>query len=121
MNTKFFLQITLTISLLILGTSSYAINAKKKLAVLVYTKNGKGYVHDNIAASVQCIQELGKENGFSVDVTDNPSVFNENITRIYNQRHQIGAGGSWDSCVWFVSEKRNGENKLHYYPVLAFW
>ena len=27
-----------------------------KSKILVYTKNGKGYVHDNIAASVKCIQ-----------------------------------------------------------------
>lgn len=54
--------------------------AKDKLAgsqVLVYTKNGKGYVHDNIASAVACIQQLGKTNNFKVDVTDDPGVFNE--------------------------------------------
>jgi type 1 glutamine amidotransferase len=53
---------------------------KDKLAgsqVLVYTKNGKGYVHDNIASAVACIQQLGKSNNFKVDVTDDPSVFTE--------------------------------------------
>lgn len=53
---------------------------KDKLAgsqVLVYTKNGKGYVHDNIASAVACIQQLGKTNNFKVDVTDDPSVFSE--------------------------------------------
>ena len=51
---------------------------KDKLAgsqVLVYTKNGKGYVHDNIASAVACIQNLGKENNFKVDVSDDPNVF----------------------------------------------
>lgn len=55
-------------------------NVKDKLAgsqVLVYTKNGKGYVHDNIASAVACIQQLGKTNNFKVDVTDDPGVFNE--------------------------------------------
>ena len=45
--------------------------------VLVYTKNGKGYVHDNIASAVICIQNLGKENNFKVDVSDDPNVFTE--------------------------------------------
>jgi type 1 glutamine amidotransferase len=47
----------------------------KKIRVLVYTKNGKGFVHDNIPAAVKCIQELGQENGFKVDVSDNPALF----------------------------------------------
>jgi uncharacterized protein len=41
--------------------------------VLVYTRNGKGFVHDNIAASVAAIQKMGKENGFHVDATDDPN------------------------------------------------
>ncbi|MSP07105.1 MAG: ThuA domain-containing protein [Chitinophagaceae bacterium] len=53
---------------------------KDKLAgsqILVYTKNGKGYVHDNIASAVACIQQLGKTNNFKVEVSDDPSVFTE--------------------------------------------
>lgn len=53
---------------------------KDKLAgsqVLVYTKNGKGYVHDNIASAVACIEQLGKTNNFKVEVSDDPSVFTE--------------------------------------------
>ena len=53
---------------------------KDKLAgsqVLVYTKNGKGYVHDNIASAVACIQQLGNTNNFKVEVSDDPSVFTE--------------------------------------------
>ena len=56
----------------------------KNSRVLVYTKNGKGYVHDNIAASVICIQEFGAANKFMVDVSDDPSVFNENNLKKYN-------------------------------------
>jgi type 1 glutamine amidotransferase len=51
--------------------------AEKK--VLVYTRNfvanGKGYVHDNIASSVAAIQRMGRENGFAVDVSEDPKVF----------------------------------------------
>jgi len=57
-----------------------SINDKDKLKnskVLVYTKNGKGYVHDNIASAVASIKEMGVENHFTVDVSDDPSVFTE--------------------------------------------
>ena len=43
--------------------------------VLVYQKNGKGFVHDNLAASAAALRELGTRNGFGVDVSDDPSVF----------------------------------------------
>lgn len=50
--------------------------------VLVYQRNGpgpngKGFVHDNLAASAAAIQELGNKNGFGVDVTTNPAVFTD--------------------------------------------
>ena len=49
----------------------------KKVKVLVYTKNGKGFVHDNIPSAVKAIQKLGVEKGFHVDVSDDPVVFTE--------------------------------------------
>lgn len=49
--------------------------------VLVYTRNhvtnGTGYVHDNIAASVAMLRELGQRGGFAVDATDDPAVFTD--------------------------------------------
>lgn len=62
------------------------INDKDKLKnskVLVYTKNGKGYVHDNIASAVASIKEMGVENHFTVDVSDDPSVFTETNLKNY--------------------------------------
>jgi uncharacterized protein len=74
-----FLKIRVLVSLvfpLLLAGSLLA--AKNK--VLVYTKNGKGYVHENIATSVEAIRSLGAENGFDVDSSDNPAVFSvENL------------------------------------------
>ena len=55
----------------------------KKVKVLVYTKNGKGYVHDNIPNAVKCIQKLGRENGFKVDVSDTATVFTEQNLKQY--------------------------------------
>ncbi len=43
--------------------------------ILIYTKNGEGYIHENIEASVQAIQELCAEEGIITDVSDDPSVF----------------------------------------------
>jgi uncharacterized protein len=48
-----------------------------KVNVLVYTKNGKGYVHENISSAVDCIQKLGKEFGFNVDTSADASVVTE--------------------------------------------
>ncbi|MBB4080680.1 type 1 glutamine amidotransferase [Lewinella aquimaris] len=43
--------------------------------VLLYTKNGKGFVHDNIPASIVAIEQMGKDNGFEVVATDDPGMF----------------------------------------------
>ena len=42
----------------------------KNSRVLVYTKNGKGYVHDNIPSAVACIKDLAAANSFNIDVSD---------------------------------------------------
>lgn len=59
----------------LIGTAVHAADRK----VLVYTRNftpdGKGYVHDNIPASVTAIKQMGSEAGFAVDVSDDPAVF----------------------------------------------
>ena len=52
--------------------------------VLVYTKNGKGYVHDNIASAVALVKELGQANGFAVDVADTSLVFTEENLKKYS-------------------------------------
>lgn len=52
--------------------------------VLVYTRNGKGYVHDNLAASVAALRELGDAHGFAVDATDDPAVFHPDSLRRYD-------------------------------------
>ena len=71
--------------LLTTGSQVYA-NDKinwKKVKALVYTKNGKGYVHDNIPYAVSCLQKLGQQYGFQVEVSDNPSVFTEENIKQY--------------------------------------
>jgi uncharacterized protein len=61
-----------------------SVNVKwKDVKVLVYTKNGKGYVHDNIETSVKAIQKLGEEKGFSVVAGNDPSVFTDENLKQY--------------------------------------
>lgn len=50
--------------------------------VLLYTKNGEGYVHENIPSSIQAIQKLGEENGFEVVASEDPALFtDENLSQ----------------------------------------
>lgn len=51
--------------------------------VLVYQKNGKGFVHDNLAASAAAIRELGTQSGFGVDVSTNTAVFTDETLKKY--------------------------------------
>lgn len=78
-----------TAALLLLIITTVALHAQsgnvnwKNVKVLVYTKNGKGYVHDNIAEAVKGVQKLAQENGFSVVATDDPAQFTEENLRQY--------------------------------------
>ncbi len=50
---------------------------RKEKHVLVYTKNGVGFIHECIPASVEMLKKIGEENGIIVDVSEDPSVFTE--------------------------------------------
>lgn len=52
--------------------------------VLVYQRNGKGFVHDNLAASAAAIRELGGQHGFGVEVSSNATVFTERSLKDYH-------------------------------------
>jgi type 1 glutamine amidotransferase len=43
--------------------------------VLIYTKNGQGYVHDNIPASITALEEICRENGWTFQSTADALVF----------------------------------------------
>ena len=99
----------------------------KKIAVLVYTKNGKGYVHENIPAAVKCIQQFGVQYGFKVDTSSNPSVMTEDNLKQYTMvifpstnndvfedntqrlafRHYIEAGGGFVGIHSVTGTERN--------------
>ncbi len=56
----------------------------KDVKILVYTKNGVGFVHDNIPNSIIAFQELGQRHGFQVDVSDDPADFTDENLRQYH-------------------------------------
>ncbi len=51
--------------------------------ILVYTRNGKGYVHKNIPFCVAAIKKMGAENGFGVDVSASPNFFRDDVLKQY--------------------------------------
>lgn len=56
----------------------------KDIKILVYTKNGVGFVHDNIPNSVVAFQELGRQHGFHVDVSEDPADFTDDNLSQYH-------------------------------------
>jgi len=110
--------------------SSYPVplyNAWQKGKMLVYTRNGKGYVHQNIPSAVSCLQKLGEQNSFKVDVSDDPAVFTEGNLQQYTMlvfpstnndvfdtdrqrlafRHYIEAGGGFVGIHSVTGTERN--------------
>lgn len=59
--------------------SVFNLQAQKKksgpISLLVYTKNGKGFVHDNIPSAVEALKGLAAEEKMSITVSDDPAVF----------------------------------------------
>jgi len=89
MRLSFFLRLTrlalLSLALLLFADALLAQSVNwKKIKVLVYTKNGVGFVHDNIENSVIALKALGEQHGFSVDATEDPAVFTDEHLRKYD-------------------------------------
>jgi len=59
-----------------------AIKAPKR--VLIYTHNGKGYVHENIPSSVEALKKLCSENGYTAESTEDPAVFTAENLKKFN-------------------------------------
>lgn len=73
----------LLLSLSLLLFFSIAALAKKQHKVLVFSKTA-GFHHSSIPAGIAAIQQLGKENGFSVDTTTDSTKFNKANLKQYN-------------------------------------
>src|SRR5258708_8490497 len=68
--------------LYILAFSHFS-NAKTPKRILLYTHNGKGYVHENIAASIEALKKLCGENGYETEATDDPAVFTPEKLKVF--------------------------------------
>ncbi len=74
----------------------------KNARILLYTKNGKGYVHDNIPNSIIAIKELGERHGFLVDATEDPAVFtDENL-----KKYRVLVFSNTNNVVFDTDEQR---------------
>ncbi len=52
--------------------------------VLVFTKNGEGYIHENIPYSIAAFRKMGAENNFTVDTSTNSALFTEENLKKYD-------------------------------------
>jgi len=53
-------------------------------SVLIYAKNGEGYVHDNIAESVKALKEICDEMEILYEVSDDPAIFDQEFASRFN-------------------------------------
>jgi type 1 glutamine amidotransferase len=71
----------------ILSTTIFSVHSQSKalknINVLVYTKNGTGYVHDNIPSAVEALKKLSVQEQFNITVSDDPSIFTEDQIKKY--------------------------------------
>lgn len=99
----------------------------KNKQVLVYTKNGKGYVHDNIPNAIKCFDSLAQVLGYKITKSADPSVFtdptlkktdliifastNNDVFDTDDQRlafrHYIEAGGTFFGIHSILGTERN--------------
>lgn len=76
----FFMSKPILILFLLICSFGFSFAQKGQLKnanVLVYIKNGKGYIHDNIPAAVKAIQAIAQSEKFNVTVSDDASIFTE--------------------------------------------
>ena len=124
---KTFISLLLCCFLVVTALAEDGVMNLENLKVLVYTKNWKGYVHDNIPYAVKCIQKLGEQYGFKTDVAENPTLFTEENLKQYSIiifastnndvfdtddqrlafRHFIEAGGGFVGLHAVVGTERN--------------
>lgn len=66
----------------VLLTSNYSFGQSEMPRVLVFSKT-EGYRHASIPDGKEAIQKLGREQGFSVDTTENAAMFKDNLLKKY--------------------------------------
>ncbi|PHN05950.1 ThuA domain-containing protein [Flavilitoribacter nigricans] len=78
-----FLLSLIVLAALAIGGFIWYQNAQKFISVLVFSKT-ESFRHESIAAGKTALLKMGKEHGFTVDTTEDASVFNEQQLQKYN-------------------------------------
>jgi uncharacterized protein len=73
----------LIVAVLVLSCTVNKVDVHGK-KILIYTKNGEGYVHENIETSFKTIRELCADEGIKTDVSNEPSVFTPENLKQYD-------------------------------------
>lgn len=73
----------LTILAVLVAAYFYFTRDTREIKVLIFSKTAS-FRHESIAAGIEAIKNMGKQNGFSVDTTENSESFNEKTLKNYN-------------------------------------
>jgi|APSaa5957512622_1039677.scaffolds.fasta_scaffold72754_1 uncharacterized protein len=84
MSNKRFIPVIVILCVSFLLSVSFLSCQMKDKKVLIYTKNGEGFIHDNIQASVDMLSQLCEDNSIEYDLSDDPSVFTEDNLQQYD-------------------------------------
>ncbi len=60
------------------------VNKNKEIRILIYTKNGKGYVHENIPTSIKALEEICALENIKTDSSEDPAIFTDNNLKKYD-------------------------------------
>jgi type 1 glutamine amidotransferase len=63
--------------------SASGARADSQRRILVFTRNGKGFVHDNIPSSIIALRKLCAENNIAMDATTNSAAFTDDNLKKY--------------------------------------
>lgn len=72
----------LLIAVMLLSTPGLQSSAETA-RLLIYQRNGKGFVHDNLAVTAQALREIAAENKWVAEVSTNAAVFSDNNLKRY--------------------------------------
>lgn len=79
---KFYSFILIVLTFNFVSDTLFAQKIKTPKQVLIFTKNGEGFVHENIAESVEAWKYLAGKHKFKVEISDDASVFTpENLDK----------------------------------------
>jgi len=83
MPTRSLIRGFVSVALLLLTTATVAFSQRSPARLLVFSKTA-GFRHASIEPGIAAVKKLGKEQGFSVDATEDASAFNDKNLKQYH-------------------------------------